>query len=114
MEIERCSNCQISNKYPGVLFDKKNICNFCQEFDTLDNDKNIVFTNHEKILQIIDERKGKSTYDVLVAYSGGKDSSFTLYYLTEVLKLKVLALLIDNDFISDRAQINARLLTSAL
>ena len=68
----------------------------------------------KKINKVIEERKGTALYDVLVAYSGGKDSSFTLYYFKEVLKLKVLALLIDNDFISERAHENAKILTNSL
>jgi tRNA(Ile)-lysidine synthase TilS/MesJ len=114
MDNIRCTNCLISENFPGVTLDSNNLCNFCNDTLNIEKDKKTINTNHEQIQKVINERKGISNYDVLVAYSGGKDSTFTLYYLKEVLKLKVLALLIDNDFIAVRAHENARIITSAL
>lgn len=34
----------------------------------------------------------KSRFDIAVFYTGGKDSTYLLYYLSKVLKLRVLAL----------------------
>ena len=112
--IIRCKSCLISEKFPGIYIDENQVCNLCHEFNADDYNNNVTNSNKEKINKVIEERKGTALYDVLVAYSGGKDSSFTLYYFREVLKLKVLALLIDNDFISERAHKNAKILTNSL
>lgn len=46
---------------------------------------------------IFSATRGKD-YDVLVMYSGGKDSSFLLYVLKEVYHLRVAAAIVDNGF----------------
>ncbi|MBN1970758.1 MAG: hypothetical protein JW870_15430 [Candidatus Delongbacteria bacterium] len=28
----RCGNCVLSDNYPGITFDEKGICNFCNNF----------------------------------------------------------------------------------
>ena len=43
-------------------------------------------------------------YDAIVAYSGGKESSYTLMQLVEELKLKCLAITVNNGYISKKAQ----------
>jgi len=44
-----------------------------------------------------DQRKG--SYDIVVAYSGGKDSTFILDLLKSVYKLHILALTFDHGFV---------------
>ena len=53
-------------------------------------------------------------YDVLMAYSGGKDSSYTLLVLKREYKLKVLALTFNNGFLSPAAMRNMQTITEAL
>lgn len=52
---------------------------------------------NEWLEKIAEAKKGKD-YDVAVMYSGGKDSSYLLYLLKEVYKLRVLAVFVDNGF----------------
>ena len=53
--------------------------------------------------------KKQGKYDVIMALSGGVDSSYALYRLKkEYPYLRVLAVQFDNGFISDTAFINAR------
>ena len=46
------------------------------------------------------EQDKKSDYDIALFYTGGKDSTFLLYYLAKVLNLKVLALTWQTPFMS--------------
>ena len=46
----------------------------------------------------------KSRFDVAVFYTGGKDSTYLLYYLSKVLKLRVLALTWEIPYMSDSAK----------
>ena len=64
--------------------------------------------------KLLQEKKKASTYDVLVAYSGGKDSTYTLDVLVNKYNLRVLALTFDNTFISPRAEENIRNVCGAL
>jgi hypothetical protein len=45
-----------------------------------------------------------SRFDAAVFYTGGKDSSYLLYYLSKVCKLKVLALTWEIPFMSEQAK----------
>lgn len=54
------------------------------------------------------------TYDCLVLYSGGKDSSYSLYVIKKILKLKPLALTIDNGFISQAVLPNMKAVLDSL
>lgn len=40
----------------------------------------------------------RKQHDVAVMYSGGKDSSYLLYYFSEVLKLRTIAVMVDTGY----------------
>ncbi|HVN95526.1 MAG TPA: hypothetical protein VMT62_03785 [Syntrophorhabdaceae bacterium] len=69
----------------------------------------------EKLDDLIASTKGTGPcYDAIMAYSGGKDSSYTLKLLRERYDLKVLALTFDNHFVSPTALENIRKVTDSL
>jgi len=51
---------------------------------------------------------------VLMSYSGGKDSTYTMWLLKSKYKLRVLALTVDNNFLSPAATANIRTVTDEL
>ena len=59
-------------------------------------------------------KKKKNRYDCIVAYSGGKDSTFLLYFLRNRFNLKILAHTLDNGFISPTTIKNIKRATKAL
>ncbi|HQH27883.1 MAG TPA: hypothetical protein PLP17_10850 [Oligoflexia bacterium] len=54
------------------------------------------------------KQPASAKYDCLVPISGGKDSSYVLYYLAKVLGLRVLAFFFDNGFICSFARENVQ------
>lgn len=52
---------------------------------------------NEYLEKCLSEKRGE-LYDVVVSYSGGKDSAFLIYLLKEVYQLRVIAVSIDNGF----------------
>ena len=48
-------------------------------------------TKEEELKELIGHYKGKGKYDVLVPFTGGKDSSYVLWYAKKVLKVRPLA-----------------------
>jgi hypothetical protein len=68
----------------------------------------------EKFLSLIDEYRGRGDYDVVVAYSSGKDSTYTLDLLVNRYKLRALAVTFDNTFISSTAFDNAKVVLNTL
>ncbi len=110
----RCKICCISENFPGAQLDADSVCRDCRQFKLQNDPDAQIRRNQANIEKAIAERRGKGKYDVIVAYSGGKDSSFSLLYLQETYDLKVLAFLVDNNFVSDQAKRNADVFTGKL
>jgi len=109
-----CENCVLPETFPGISFDQEGVCNFCRDFkgeDKLKEEKEEYFA---KFQDLIKQLKGGGDYDCALPYSGGKDSTYTLYLLKEVFKLKVLAITFDNGFLSEQAFRNIRTVTENL
>lgn len=88
-----CSQCVLTVNYPFIVFDQEGVCNYCHDHKTR---KPI---GEEKLIQSIEyNRNPNSNYDCLVGLSGGRDSTFLLYYVTRKLGFKVLACTFDNGF----------------
>ena len=109
-----CTRCILPETFPGIAFDDLGVCNHCQNYKG--RDATIVQKQkyEQKFLDLLAARRTQSTYDILVAYSGGKDSTYTLDVLINRYQLRVLALTFDNGFISPQAQENIRSVCSSL
>jgi len=94
-----CRTC-IANDYmiPGIEFDADGRCTICQSEHKTKKLKSIV-----PIMNTFPRSK-KSRFDVAVFYTGGKDSTYLLYYLSKVLKLRVLALTWEIPYMSESAR----------
>ena len=94
-----CKTC-IANDFmiPGIEFDAEGRCPICQSTDKTKDLKSIV-----PIMNTFPRSK-KSRFDVAVFYTGGKDSTYLLYYLSKVLKLSVLALTWEIPYMSESAK----------
>ena len=98
-EARFCTSC-CANDFilPGLEFDDAGRCPMCQ---TEEETKGL-----KSVLPLIDEipRSKKSRFDVALFYTGGKDSTYLLYYLSKVKGLRVLALTWEIPFISESAK----------
>jgi Predicted ATPase of the PP-loop superfamily implicated in cell cycle control len=109
-----CTKCVLPESFPNITFDANGVCNYCQAFKGEEKLKEDKTEYLERFKKLITEVKGKADYDCTVSYSGGKDSSYTLYVLKEVFHLRVLALVMDNGFLSPQAFKNITTLTETL
>ena len=103
-----CTNCILPETFPGINFDEQGVCNFCRDFKGPEKLKEEKAGYYAKFIELIKQVKGKNDYDCTLSYSGGKDSTYTLYLLKEVFKLRPLAITFDNGFISEQAFKNIR------
>jgi tRNA(Ile)-lysidine synthase TilS/MesJ len=115
--LKICSNCILPETFPGLSFDDAGVCNHCRNFMGKDLKLSVDKKKYEqKFLALLDQpetrnsqpetrnpQPGTHPYDILMAYSGGKDSTYTLNLLKRKYKLDVLAVSFDNGFISRRA-----------
>ncbi len=98
-EATFCTEC-CANDFiiPGLEFDDQGRCPMCQTTDDVKALKSVV-----PILDDIPHSK-KSRFDIALFYTGGKDSTYMLYYLSKVKNLRVLALTWEIPFMSDSAK----------
>ena len=98
-EARFCRTC-IANDFmiPGLEFDGEGHCPICQSAEKTKELRSIV-----PVMNTFPHAK-RSRFDVAVFYTGGKDSTYVLYYLSKVLGLRVLALTWEIPFMSDCAK----------
>jgi len=95
--MKRCARCGLPETYETIEFDELDVCNICrqQEF----KHEKIDWAARKKMLdKLIEDHRGKHDYDCIVPFSGGKDSTFTLYYLVKEYKVKPLVLQFNHGF----------------
>ena len=101
-KIIRCTNCVLPETFPGIKFNEEGICNLCLSFKGKAKLKKKKQEYRIRFEDLIQKYKGKSTYDSLISYSGGKDSTYTLAVLKESYGLNILAVTFDNGFLPER------------
>lgn len=115
-----CNNCILPETFPGIKFNEKGVCSLCQKFqgreEKLTEDKIKYENKFNNMLDGLSNSEGQASrsYDVLVAYSGGKDSTYTMSLLKSKYNLRVLALSFDNGFISETSINNIKVVTDRL
>jgi len=114
--LKICSRCILPNTYPGIRFDDKGVCNHCrQEESMIAKSVEKKREYRAKLDELILAVKGKApNYDAIMAYSGGKDSSYTLKILKERYDLRMIALTFDNHFVSPVSWENIQKVTDSL
>jgi hypothetical protein len=105
-----CTKCVVPDNYPGVEFDADGVCNFCRA--------------HEASRYLgrpaLEEALAASTTGpdgrphVIVPVSGGKDSTYVLYYLVKELGVHATAMNYDGGFTHPDATANLRQMTDRL
>ncbi len=98
-EARFCKGC-IANDFiiPGIEFDEEGFCPMCSTSEETKDLKSLVPIMNDF------PRSSKSRFDVAVFYTGGKDSTYLLYYLAKVKNLRVLALTWEIPFMSESAK----------
>jgi hypothetical protein len=109
-----CARCVLPETFPGIDFDADGVCNACREAPPPGELLAQRGRLRARIDAEIDRVKGRYAHDCIVAFSGGKDSSYTLKFLAEERGLRCLAITIDNGFISPQARRNCQAVTEAL
>ena len=95
--LNHCVKCGLPETYETIEFDQKGVCNICLQQD-FKKDK-IDWKLRKKMLDdLIEKYRGKYDYDCIVPFSGGKDSTFTLYYLIKEYNIKPLVVQFNHGF----------------
>jgi N-acetyl sugar amidotransferase len=96
--LRRCTKCLLPETHETIEFDESGVCNICRqiEFKQTRIDWN---TKRKDLFELVGQYRDKYDYDCIVPFSGGKDSTFTLYYIVQALRLKPLVIRFDHGFL---------------
>jgi N-acetyl sugar amidotransferase len=96
-KLNHCIKCGLPETYETIEFDEQGVCNICRQQDF--KKEKINWKSRKKMLDsLIEKYRGKYDYDCIVPFSGGKDSTFTLYYLMKEYNLKPLVVQFNHGF----------------
>ena len=93
----RCARCLLLETHDTIVFDEQGVCNVCRNNEHKREKVDWVARERE-FRAILDEYRGKHTYDCIVPFSGGKDSTFTAWALVKRYGLKPLVVCFDHGF----------------
>lgn len=110
-----CQRCVLPETFPGITFDGDGVCTYCRRDQAgAPGREQRRAVMRDRFQALCDENRGRFPYDCLLAWSGGKDSTYTLALLVRRYRLRVLAYTFDNGFVSPRALENMRLVAESL
>lgn len=103
--LKKCTRCLLPETYETIEFDEEGVCNVCRQKEF--KDEVIDWADRKKSLDaLIEKYRGKHDYDMIVPFSGGKDSTFTLWYLMNEYNIKPLVVRFDHGFMREQLKRN--------
>jgi hypothetical protein len=101
--LRRCTRCVLPETFPFINFDEDGVCNYCHHYAKM-NPRGVdalrdAFNLHQK---------ADGSVKCVVSFSGGRDSSYTLHYVSRVLGLDTIAFTYDWGVVPDLAHRNQK------
>jgi len=108
VELKKCGNCLLPETYETLVIDQDGRgCNMCRTSEF--KQTGIDWEKRKEMLdKVIEKYRGKYDYDCIVPFSGGKDSTYTLYYLMKEYKIKPLVVRFNHGFMRSQHQKNTQ------
>lgn len=100
-KIRRCTCCVLPETMPFIEFDADGVCNFCRHHQP------IKVAGREALeVELAKYRRADGSRDCVVAFSGGRDSSYGLHLLRTELGMNPIAYTYDWGMVTDLARRN--------
>ena len=101
-----CNKCMMPETNESIVIGDDGVCSVCKNIEY--KHTNVDWEERGRLLdKELEAVRGKYLYDCIVPFSGGKDSTYTLWYLAKVKKLKCLVVRFDHGFFRPTVQDNA-------
>jgi glutamine---fructose-6-phosphate transaminase (isomerizing) len=99
--LGRCTRCILPETYPFMDFDQDGVCSYCRTW------KKVEELGEEALFRAVEPYRSKDgSPDVIVAFSGGRDSSYGLHYVKKTLGMNPVAFTYDWGMVTDLARRN--------
>ena len=102
----RCSKCVLPETFPFIDFDAQGVCNYCRSYQPRYAHMHPVDTKQAFIQSLERYRRAGDNPDVMVAFSGGRDSSYGLHLIKKEFGLKPVTFTYDWGMVTDLARRN--------
>ena len=101
--LKRCTRCLLPETMPYISFDEEGVCSYCRDYETRGD-----YLKGEKALDefISHYRNNSGEPDVVVGFSGGRDSAYGLDYIKNTLGLHPITFTYDWGMVNDLARRN--------
>lgn len=98
--LRRCRRCVLPETFPFIHLDEDGVCIFCRTYQPR------VLKGHDALAETLDGYRRKDRPDCLVAFSGGRDSSYGLHLLKTEFDMNPVAFTYDWGMVTDLARRN--------
>jgi hypothetical protein len=112
--MKRCARCVLPETFPGIHFDEAGVCQYCRHMPGPERRGEQKAELRERFENLVLEAGKEPGYHCLMSWSGGKDSTYTLWLMRHEYGLRVLAFTFDNGFVSPAAMDNMRAVADQL
>jgi len=100
-DLRRCTKCILPESYPFMDFDEDGVCHYCRSW------RKITVKGEEALRRMVEPYRSKDgSPDVIVAFSGGRDSAYGLHYVKNELGMNPVAFTYDWGMVTDLARRN--------
>jgi glutamine---fructose-6-phosphate transaminase (isomerizing) len=100
--LRRCSKCLLPETFPYIYYDDSGECNYCKSYQK----KNQLKSLGELQKLVKPYRKLNGSPEVLIPFSGGRDSTYVLHMVKQELGLNAVAYTYDWGMVTDLARRN--------
>jgi len=109
-KLKRCTKCLLPETFPFIEFDSKGVCNICNNYVKKNQPKPI-----EELIELVEPYKRKDGQpDCLVPFSGGRDSTYVLHIVKNILKMNPIAFTYDWGMVTDLGRRNIARVTGKM
>ena len=104
--MKTCTRCVMPETAESLDFDATGTCSVCKQQEVK---RDVDWTERtRRLLEISASCRGNASYDCIVPFSGGKDSTYTLFFAIRRLGLKPLVVRFDHGFLREGVLDNSR------
>lgn len=108
-EFRRCTKCILPETMPFIKFDAEGICNYCTNYKIRNHPR-----PKEELFELVEPYRRAHGDEVLVPFSGGRDSCYALHLIVKELELKPITYTYDWGMVTDLGRRNISRMSSEL
>jgi hypothetical protein len=105
-QLKRCSRCILPVTFPFIEFDEQGVCNYCRSYQPRYKDIDAQKAKDDFFKLIESYRSNNGGPDVLVPFSGGRDSSYGLHIIKNEFRFTPITFTYDWGMVTDLARRN--------